>query len=125
MKINPDTNIINIPITLFGENGSLDINAALDTGASYIMIPWGVAEKLGYDPARSRKTIHITTASGTEKVPLITIKKINALGVSKENVLAVCHDMPPQTSIYALLGLSFLRGHTTTINLKEGEIKMK
>ena len=52
---------------------------ALDTGATFVMIPWDVAERLGYDPTISDERISITTASTVEKVPLITLEEIDVL----------------------------------------------
>ncbi len=122
MKIDPNANAIKLQVEIFGENCSVVVKGILDTGASYVMIPWKVAEKLGYDPVKTKERISITTASSTEKVPLITLKKVIVSGVEKSDVLAVCHDLPPQINIDVLIGLSFLKRHTTTIDLKEGEI---
>ena len=44
---------------------------ALDTGATYTMIPWDIAEVLGYDPGASKDRVSLITASGVEKAPLI------------------------------------------------------
>src|SRR5437667_164148 len=46
---------------------------ALDTGATYLMVPWHVLEVLRYSPARVRQKISITTASGIEIAPLLTV----------------------------------------------------
>jgi len=48
---------------------------ALDTGATYTMIPWDIAEAIGYEPAYSKRKVTIITASGVEKAPLIVVDR--------------------------------------------------
>ena len=68
-------------ITLEGEEGiKRRIRAAVDTGATYTMIPWEVAEALGYEPELSKEKVTLVTASGVETAPIIQIKKITVLG---------------------------------------------
>ena len=74
MKYNfdPKSSIIALTVTLIGiKNEKKKIEMAFDTGATYNLIPWDVAESLGYEPAFSKKKVNITTASGIEKSPLI------------------------------------------------------
>ena len=81
---------------------------ALDTGATYTMIPWEIAEALGYKPEMSKEKVTLITASGVETAPLIEIKKIKFLGEGLDNVAVVCHDLPPKSYVTGLLGSSFL-----------------
>jgi len=46
-KIDPDAPVIVLSITLKGEDIAKKIDMALDTGATYTMIPWEIAEILG------------------------------------------------------------------------------
>lgn len=62
------------------------LKVALDTGATYMMIPWEIAEVLGYNPELSKERIDMTTASGVEKVPLITLKSVSVLGMKAEDI---------------------------------------
>lgn len=82
---------------------------ALDTGATYTMIPWDIAEAIGYEPAYSKKKVKIITASGVEKAPLIVVDKVSVLGKEARDVECVVHDLPEASRIDGLLGLSFLR----------------
>ncbi len=93
---------------------------ALDTGATYVMIPWEIAEILGHKPHLSKKRIDMTTASGVEKVPLITLKLVSVLGKKAANVPAVVHDLPPRSCVDGLLGLSFLKHFKTCQDFKKG-----
>jgi clan AA aspartic protease (TIGR02281 family) len=99
--------LIVLPVGLVGKSAKYIVNMALDTGATFVMIPWDVAERLGYDPATCERRIAITTASTVEKVPLIALKEINVLGKARKNVEVVVHDLPPKSRVDGLLGLSF------------------
>lgn len=80
---------------------------------------------MGYAPKISREKARITTASGTEVAPVITLDAVEALGLRKKKVKTMCHDLPPQATVSVLLGLDFLRGSLTELNLKEGELDIR
>lgn len=71
-KIDPDAPVITLYAEIEGEI-TARVNMALDTGATYVLIPWEVADVLGYEPAYTKQKVAITTASGTEKAPLIVV----------------------------------------------------
>jgi len=98
---------------------------ALDTGASYLMVPWNVVEVLGYGPAKVRKKISITTASGTEITPLLILDRVKVLGKAVSKVAAICHDLPPQSSVDGLLGLSFLRWFDIDLHFRRRRLELK
>ncbi len=59
-KINfdPQSPVLAIDITLESEGGiKRRIRVALDTGATYTMIPWEIAEALGYKPEMSKEKV--------------------------------------------------------------------
>jgi len=121
----PQSPIIEVDITLYGEGGiKRRIKAALDTGATYTMIPWEIAEALGYQPAVSKEKVTLITASGVESAPLVEVKKIRFLGESVDNVPVVCHDLPPKSYVVGLLGSSFLRHFKATINYRKGILEI-
>lgn len=122
MNIDPDAPVITVMIQISGPKGTYLLKAALDTGSTLTIIPWKIAEQLGYHPALSTERIPIATASGTENIPLITVERMEALGKVKERAIIGCHDLPPQTTVNGLLGLDFLRGFVTTLDLKRGEL---
>ena len=74
----------------------------LDTGATYTMIPWDIAEAIGYEPAYSKRKVTIITASGVEKAPLIVVDRISVLGKEARNVECVVHDLPEASRIDGL-----------------------
>jgi len=122
VKIDAVAPIIILEVSLGKDNYRIDM--ALDTGASYVMLPWHVAEYLGYD-ILSKKRERIVTASGTEIVPVINIDEMTVANANARNVEAVCHDMPPESSIQGLIGLSFLRNFKVLIDFKKGYLSIE
>lgn len=94
-------------------------NLVLDTGATYVMIPWklALAVKLNIDPA---KTVKITSATTLETVPKVIIPEMKVLGKTAKNVEAVIKDLPPGVPADGLLGLSFLKHFKLTMDFKKG-----
>ena len=80
-KFNPKQSIIICHADIIGLKVELSLKMALDTGATYTMIPVEAAVAIGCDPLRSRRKIEITTGSSTEYVPVITVPKFRALGI--------------------------------------------
>lgn len=97
---------------------------ALDTGATYMMIPWEIAETLGLHPEVSKERTEMITASGVEKVPIITIEKVNVAGKEVNDIKAITHDLPPKSYVDGLLGLSFLKNFNINLNFKEGMLEI-
>jgi len=125
MNIDAKDPVIIIKVECFGEKGSRILDLIFDTGSTYTMIPWKVAESLGYDPAFSRRRASIVTASTTETVPLLTIKAMVALGRKVDHVDVACHDLPPKSRVDGLLGLSFLKNFDIDLCFKKGILEIK
>ncbi|MBI2887816.1 MAG: retroviral-like aspartic protease family protein [Chloroflexi bacterium] len=99
--------------------------AALDTGASYTLVPWDVAEQLGYEPALSLRRVRVATASGVETAPLLTLEAVEVAGYRIPGVDVLCHDLPPETQVSCLLGLNFLRHFDIDLHLKSGRLELR
>lgn len=125
VSFDPQSPVIAVDVTLEGQKqAKRRIRVALDTGATYLMIPWQVAEALGYEPEKSKEKVSLITASGVETAPVIQIKKVKFLGEHLENVPAVCHDLPPKSYVVGLLGSSFLRHFKVTIDYPNGILEI-
>jgi len=121
----PQSPIIEATVILEGEEGrKRRIKVALDTGATYTMIPWEIAEALGYKPEFSKEKVTLITASGVETAPIIKVKKIEFLAENIDNVPVVCHDLPPRSYVVGLLGSSFLRHFKITIDYRKGILEI-
>lgn len=97
---------------------------AVHTCATYTMVPWEIAEALGYEPAYSKRKVTITTASGIEKAPLITVDNVSVLGNEAENVDCVVHELPEMSRVDGLLGLSFLKRFRVCIDFGKGNLEI-
>lgn len=84
------------------------IKMAVDTGATYTIMPPEIAFAVGYNPTLSRKHIEITTASGVVIAPVIKVKSVACLGREVRNLEVICHGLPPQSPVRGLLGINFL-----------------
>ncbi|MCK4614478.1 MAG: retroviral-like aspartic protease family protein [Thermoplasmata archaeon] len=116
--------VIVVDVTLHGD-GKKKLEMALDTGATYMMIPWEIADVLGYRPELSKERITLITPSGIEKVPLITVKSVSVLGKSANNINAVVHDLPQKSYVDGLLGLSFLKNFRLNIDFRGGTLDLE
>jgi len=120
-----DAPVVVLEVELHGPNGIRRVNMVLDTGATFTMIPWVVAEHLGYEPAVSKSRTTLTTASTTETVPLITLERMRVLGAEAEGVAVVIHDLPTKSRVDGLLGLSFLRRFNIGLRFKDGFLEFE
>jgi len=125
LRFNTESPVIIITILLEGKgNSKQKIKVALDTGATYTMIPWKTAVVLGLEPELSKEKIEIITASGVEKAPLVTLDSILILGKKIEGVEVVVHDLPPKSYVDGLLGLKLLVKLKLKIDFSEGILEV-
>jgi predicted aspartyl protease len=122
---NPYQGLIVVQAELWGPSGSGFVSLALDTGATSTMVDQTRLLQLGYNPALSPGRFQITTASGVEFVPRITLSKIAALGQERTSFHVVCHTLPPTANVDGLLGLDFFRGQTLTVDFRTGQIILR
>lgn len=92
---------------------------ALDTGATFTIIPVETAIAIGCDPIKFKKRIEFITPSGTEYAPIVTIPIVKAFGFSVKKVKVFCHNLPPQSPVEGLLGLSFLKHFNIHLKFRE------
>jgi len=124
-RFNIKTPVIILSVLLEGSSKSKQkIRMALDTGATYTMIPWKTAELLGLEPELSKERIEIITASGVEKAPLVTVKSMITLGKRIEGVDVVVHDLPPKSYVDGLLGLKSLVEFRLKVDFNEGTLEV-
>lgn len=124
LRIKPSEDIIVVDAATTGRLTET-ARLALDTGASYVMIPWRIAKALDLKAEFSRDEIYMTTASGSVLAPIVKVKSITVLGKTAHNVKVVVHDLPEGANVDGLLGLSFLKNFEININFKKGYLEIK
>jgi predicted aspartyl protease len=97
---------------------------ALDTGATSTVVNVGLLVAVGYDPALVPDRIQITTGSGVEFVPRVTVGKITALGQEQTGFPVLGHTLPPSAGVDGLLGLDFIRGQSLTLDFRTGKLTL-
>ena len=120
LKFNPDLEILVLDVKLTGKI-IVYAKLVLDTGASLTMLPWWIAIALGLKIDLTR-LISTTTASSVETSPLTMIPKVTVLGKSVRNVSCLIKDLPPESGIDGLLGLSFLKNFKLSLDFKRGSL---
>jgi clan AA aspartic protease (TIGR02281 family) len=123
----PRTAIVVVAVELTNRvaGRSVTVNMLLDTGATYTAIPVRVAKNLGV-PVDPEQTTRILTAKGSfERVPLLCLDRVQALGLSSEDVEAVIINLPAKTGLDGLLGGSYLRDYRVLIDYPHGILEME
>lgn len=77
---------------------------------------------MGYDPSASSDMVRITTGSGVEFAPEITLTRIEALGHEHSDFPVLCHTLPPSATVDGVLGLDFLRDKRLILDFRSGLI---
>lgn len=122
LKFNPSSP--SIIVTADIKAGLLtDAKLILDTGASYVTLPWNMVSAIGI-PVDTNRTVQLTSVSSVETTPKIVIPEISVLGKRVKNVEAIIKDLPSETPADGLLGLSFLKYFKLTIDFKKGLLEL-
>lgn len=123
LRFNPDIHSIIVGAGLKSRVTAI-ANLVVDTGASYVSLPWRLVNTVGItiDP---KKTLQITTATTVETVPNVVIPEMTVLGKTVKNVEAIVKDLPPEAPVDGLLGLSFLKNFKLTIDFKKGLLSLE
>ena len=124
VKFEASKGLIIVPTRLYGINSDTIVRLALDTGATSSMINWDIAVLLGYDPASLNERVQITTGSGVEFAPKISLNKIEVMGKSIHNFHILCHTLPSSAMVDGLLGLDFFRGECLILDFRAGIINL-
>ncbi|MYC05599.1 MAG: hypothetical protein F4X57_00185 [Chloroflexi bacterium] len=107
-------------VILTGPSGSVRANLALDTGAIMTVLARRFFQALGYDLSARSNMVQVTTGSGVEFVPEITLSRIEALGHERSDFPALCHTLPSSATVDGVLGLDFLRDKRLVLDFRTG-----
>ena len=116
--------LIFVSVEVFGSLGSAVLRLALDTGATRTMINSEHLVVIGCAPDHAAEKVRVTTGSGVEFAPLVTLQRVVALGQERVDLPVLAHTLPPTAGIDGLLGLDFLRGHKLEIDFRQGVLSL-
>jgi predicted aspartyl protease len=117
--------LIVVPTRVWGPRGSVRVFLALDTGASRSLVSRGALALAGYDPIAASDHVQITTASGVEQVPRVTVDRIRALSQERSRFLVLAHALPATAGVDGVLGLDFLRGTRLVIDFRTSTVTLE
>jgi hypothetical protein len=80
IPFNGHEGLIIVPVWLWGQGGSGFLHCALDTGSTNTLISAAALEVLGYELAAAANHVQVTTASGVQLAPQISVQRVRALG---------------------------------------------
>jgi len=121
---NPKRGLIIVNARICGPLGEVVARLALDTGASTTVVRNALLVVIGYSLDSLPKTVNFTTGSGVEAAAIVTVEKLQALGLERSDFSVIAHTIPPNAGIDGLLGLDFLRNHILTLDFQNGEITL-
>ena len=121
---NPHRGLVVVQAEVFGQSGSIVLRLALDTGATGTMINVAPLAAIGYDPSLAPERIQVTTGSGVEYTPRISVIRIKAMGQERSQFPVLAHTLPPSASIDGLLGLDYMRGQAVSIDFRRGTVSL-
>ena len=109
---------------VWGPTGSAVLRLALDTGATATVLSIAMLFALGYDPALSSARVQVTTGSGVEYAPRVTLSRILALEQERVDFPVLGHTLPPSAGVDGLIGLDFFRGQNLAIDFRTGRVTL-
>ena len=120
-------NLIILNLTVYSKTleSSLTMNAVLDTGAVRSIIPPKIASNLGYDISEPKEMMEFSGVYGSGSSKVISVSKVEAIGESVDDMDIVLHQLAPDITADAILGLDFLCNFDTTISYSKGIIETK
>lgn len=123
MKFNKNSSIIILDVRI-QEKTAVTARLVLDTGASLVVLSTRLTKAVGID-IDPKKTAQTTTATKVETIPEIIVPYMSVLGKEAKHVKAIVKDLPPQSGVDGLLGLSFLRHFKLTTDFKKGVVMLE
>lgn len=123
-SFDPREGLVIVRAELAGPSRSVILRLALDTGATETLVNTDMLVLIGYDPAAVPDRVEVTTGSGIESAPYVTVERIVALGQERRGLAVLCHTLPPSAGVDGLLGLDFLRGCTLNVDFREGRMAL-
>jgi len=101
-------------------NGVHEVPFLIDTGATDVLIPRSVAERIGLEVGSDTRTKRYTTANGVVEHPLVMLDSVDLGGAVAREVPA---SIGPEMQ-FGLLGLSYFNRFTVHVDAAEGVVTL-
>ena len=111
-----------VPIRLHGPRGTKEIDALLDTGATYCVFSWDDVLQLGYN-VTSATSVPVARAGGIIHAPQVIMTAIDLLGFRRLRVPALVKNLEG-SGVKALIGWSFLDRFRVTIDARRRTLEL-
>jgi len=113
--VRPDS--VSIPLESDGQvavvlallNGRTPASLIVDTGATYTVISYEIANELRIDLSENTPVTRLQTANGVITAPVIELDSVDVGGMKLNQIKAAVHDFASGMSVAGLLGLNFLQ----------------
>lgn len=102
-----DKRLILVPVVLHSLAGTVRARFVLDTGASFTIVDYRIAETIGYEPHHAVAPSMVSSATGKERGFKIKVASFETLGKRVENFEVACHSLLEQ-GVEGLVGMNFL-----------------
>ncbi len=100
--------ILSVYAVIGGPRTWRSLKLAVDTGATYTMVPPDLLIDIGSDPTTPIRRLELSTANGLVIAPVLRIQVMKCLGLILKDVEVVAHHLPPESPVEGLLGLNVL-----------------
>jgi clan AA aspartic protease (TIGR02281 family) len=117
--------MIPVFVGLNGKKGLIRVQGIVDTGSTFVTIPPAVAETMGYDLDNPEERVEVSTPSGMMSVPLITLDEVSIMGLTAPRVKTAVIPFPEQSRVNCLVGLTFLRNFSVSIDYPTGTLRIE
>jgi len=116
VRFQPGSRDIPVEVSI---NNSLDHDFLVDTGASFVTVPYSTVEALGLEDKMSHHQQEVQTAGGLIQAKAVTLSSIELQGWVVSDVKALVIDLPNRPGL-GLLGLNFLNSFRLDLQAEEG-----
>ena len=99
-----------------------DAALALDTGASHTTIDLAALIIAGYEVKKTVRSVPIETASGVIEAYIFKVKRLEAIGIVRENIEICAYDFFSYqliTDFDGVLGLDFFENYKLCVDFKK------
>ena len=112
-----------IPVSV-SVNNSMSHDFLVDTGASFVTVPYSTVEALGLEDKMSQHQQEVQTAGGLIQAKAVTLSSIELQGWVVSDVKALVIDLPNRPGL-GLLGLNFLNSFGLDLQAEKGILTLE